>query len=302
MIVFQNVSKQFGDSSFALKDVTFEVDPGELILVTGPSGSGKTTLMRMLTREHVPTQGEIFFQSKPLSSIKSSQVHHHRRQIGVVFQDYRLLHDLNVYENIALALEIIGAKQEQIEERVTDLLELIQLTEKAFLFPSQLSGGEAQRVSIARALATAPTVIFADEPTGNLDPVTSLTITKLLKKINELGTTVLVATHDQGVVKELGTYRHIKLENGLLTSDTGNKNPKAKTKPTEETKTEDSKDKPQTDEPPKKSGLGKFWPFGKKTAPEKPQPQPKADQPVAEKSEKPTVEKTTVVTVEIDTL
>jgi cell division transport system ATP-binding protein len=219
MINFISVSKQFGDQSYGLKDISFSVGAGELVLITGPSGSGKTTIMKLLTKEYVPTTGEIEFQGEPLSKIKSGQVHQHRRQIGVVFQDYKLLPEMNVWENIALSLNIIGKPEAEIESRVTDLLQLIQLTDKAFLFPTQLSGGEAQRVSIARALAAAPAVIFADEPTGNLDPETSTAIARLLHKINELGTTILLATHDQGVVQVLNKHRMIRLEKGKLVHD-----------------------------------------------------------------------------------
>ncbi len=220
MITFETITKQFGDGSYALQDVSFAIDPGELVMITGPSGSGKTTLMRLLTMEYKPTQGEITFFDTPLSQVKSGHVYQHRRQIGVVFQDYKLLPEYNVWENIALPLYIVGKSTAEIESRVTDLLKLVNLTEKAYLFPNQLSGGEAQRVSIARALATGPSVIFADEPTGNLDPETSLSIAKLLKTINELGTTILFATHDLGVLKALADERHIKLDNGHLVKDT----------------------------------------------------------------------------------
>lgn len=228
MITFDNVSKKYGDASFALQDISFEVEPGEFVFVTGPSGSGKTTIMRLLTREYQPTSGEIYLDNQPLSQVRTSQVHQLRRQIGVVFQDYKLLPELNVWENIALALSIIGKPQAEIEERVTDLLELVKLTDKAFLFPSQLSGGEAQRISIARALATAPAVIFADEPTGNLDPETSLEIAKLLKKIHELGTTVLFATHDTNVLSLLDKERKLVIQNGKLVEDTKQKSTKKK--------------------------------------------------------------------------
>lgn len=219
MILFRNVTKQF-DDTFALKELDFTIEPGELVMITGPSGSGKTTLMRLLTREYKTSSGEIIFDTVPLNSIRSSRVHHHRRKIGVIFQDYKLLQDLNVWENIALALSIIGTKDSEIERRVTDLLELVSLTDKAFHFPVQLSGGEAQRVSIARALSTAPKVIFADEPTGNLDPTASKNVISLLKKINSLGTTVLITTHNTDVKKWLGEVRHLHIEKGALVHDT----------------------------------------------------------------------------------
>lgn len=221
MITFDSVTKSFGDEGFVLRDISFSVQPGELIVITGPSGSGKTTLMRLLTKEYEPTEGEIVFDDTPLSQLPKSQIHHHRRKIGVVFQDYKLIPDLNVWENIALSLNIIGQKQAEIEQRVTDLLHLISLENKAFLFPSQLSGGEAQRVSIARALATAPALIFADEPTGNLDSETSAAIARLLQKINKLGTTVMIATHDVNVLGLLTNERHLRIEQGKLVKDTG---------------------------------------------------------------------------------
>lgn len=223
IVQFNSVSKLFTEDSYALMDITFEVEPGELIFITGPSGSGKTTLMRLLTREYTPTEGEIFFKDEPLTDIKASNVHEHRRKIGVVFQDYQLVPEMNVWENIALPLYVSGKKTEEVEQRVTDLLNLIKLPEKADQFPSQLSGGEAQRVSIARALAIGPELIFADEPTGNLDPDTSKAIARLLRKINELGTTILIATHDQEIMKDHTDLRRIKLENGRLIFDSKKK-------------------------------------------------------------------------------
>ncbi|MEX0895438.1 MAG: ATP-binding cassette domain-containing protein [Patescibacteria group bacterium] len=219
IVRFQTVSKYFTPESYALQEVSFDIDPGELIFVTGPSGSGKTTLMRLMTCEYSPTEGEIFFNDSPLSIIRPHTVHQHRRKIGVVFQDYRLISEMNVWENIALPLYVTGTKESDIEQRVTDLLNLIKLPDKAESFPSQLSGGEAQRVSIARALASAPEVIFADEPTGNLDPETSKSIAALLRKINELGTTVFVATHDWEILNNHGDVRQLHLERGKITKD-----------------------------------------------------------------------------------
>jgi len=290
MITFQRVTKQFSDDSFALRDVSFDIAPGEFVFLTGPSGSGKTTIMRLVTKEYLPSEGEVLFDDVPLSEIKKSKIHLHRRKIGVVFQDYKLLPELNVWENIALALYIISKSQHEIESRVTDLLRLVNLVDKAYLFPSQLSGGEAQRVSIARALATGPSVIFADEPTGNLDPETSVTIARLLKKINELGTTVLLATHDQGVLQTMPDARRIHLNKGELVEDKHSKTHKeAKTeKPAavvlEKPEKEVKQEKPEsvapasvvedlTDTPAKKPGikLPKLgWPFGKKKPSEHP--------------------------------
>lgn len=222
MISFAHVTKKFGDTA-ALADVSFEVEKGELVLIIGPSGSGKTTLMRLLIKEYEPTEGEIIFDGESLKKVRGGGVAKHRRRIGVVFQDYKLLPEMNVWENIALPLSIIGKSQAETESRVTDLLKLIGLTDKALLFPSQLSGGEAQRVSIARALATGPGIIFADEPTGNLDPETSLSIAKLLRQINKLGTTLLLATHDSTVLSALSGERKITLRKGELVDDTHSK-------------------------------------------------------------------------------
>ncbi len=231
MITFSDVSKVFFNGQYGLKDLSFSIDPGEFVLLTGQTGSGKTTIMRLLTKEYLPTAGEITFDGTQLSKIKKSQVHHLRRRIGVVFQDYKLLPEYNVWENISLPLLIVGKKNDEVEKRVTDLLKLIHLEDKADLFPNELSGGEAQRVSIARALATAPAVLFADEPTGNLDPETSKLIIRLLKKINEMGTTILLATHDVIVFEALKDIRNIVLENGELKKDTGAKHTKKEEKP-----------------------------------------------------------------------
>ena len=220
MITFSSVTKRFGEEPPALENITFDVQKGEFIFLTGPSGSGKTTLLKLLTKEYTPTAGDVQFEGKSLNKIRGGQVHSHRRHIGVVFQDYRLLPELNVWENIALALRISNKSEKDIEERVTDLLELVQLREKAESFPAQLSGGEAQRVSIARALATAPNLILADEPTGNLDPQTTHMIATLFHKIHELGTTILFATHDSSILS-LFPHRQLHLDKGHLITDTG---------------------------------------------------------------------------------
>ncbi|MFZ1721224.1 MAG: ATP-binding cassette domain-containing protein, partial [Microgenomates group bacterium] len=167
MIIFEAVTKQFPPDESGVRDVSFEIEPGELVLLTGPSGSGKTTLIKLLLKEYVPESGSIHFEDSDLTSLSAGQIHNHRRKIGVVFQNYRLLPELNIWENIALPLWITGQTEDEIENRVTDLLELVNLPDKAHLFPHQISGGEAQRISIARALANAPSVILADEPTGN---------------------------------------------------------------------------------------------------------------------------------------
>lgn len=231
MLTFLSVTKQFGGSGFALKDLSFHLDDGDFLIIAGPSGSGKTTIMNLLIKDVIPTAGDIIYKGDSLKDLPGRKLPEHRRKIGVVFQDYRLLSDLNVWENIALPLSIIGKPESEIESRVTDLLNLVDLTDKALMFPKQLSGGEAQRVSIARALATGPSLIFADEPTGNLDKKSSLAIVKLLKQINNLGTTVIMATHDVVVLDELTNERIIELDHGVLKHDSQPK--QAKVKPIE---------------------------------------------------------------------
>lgn len=224
MIVFSSVSKSFADKQTAIFNLDLEISEGDFLVVTGPSGAGKTTLMKLLIREYLPTSGKITFENHDLQQYKASEIPALRRKIGVVFQDYKLIEDMNVWENVALPLYISNKKEEEIESRVTDLLNLVGLADKALQFPKQLSGGEAQRVSIARALSTAPKVIFADEPTGNLDSEASLKITRLLRKINELGTTLLFATHDQLVLNELAQERIIYLEKRAPSTPNENEN------------------------------------------------------------------------------
>lgn len=225
IVRFENVTKQFSEDAYGVQEINFSISPGEFLFVTGPSGSGKTTLMRLLLKEYAYTEGEIYFHDEALSDIKPRQVHLHRRKIGVVFQDYKLIPEMNIWENVALPLSVSGKSNEEIERRVTDLLNLIRLPDKALQFPSQLSGGEAQRVGIARALAIGPEVVIADEPTGNLDPETAQSIARLLKKINELGTTVIIATHDRNIISTYPETRKLSLENGRLVKDTGSKSP-----------------------------------------------------------------------------
>ncbi|MFH2118487.1 MAG: ATP-binding cassette domain-containing protein [Candidatus Paceibacterota bacterium] len=249
MINFSAVTKRFGDGTVALDKVSFQINPGELVVITGPSGSGKTTLMRLLIHDFVPTEGSVAYKGKQLESIAADKIPYHRRKIGVVFQDYRLLSELNVWENIALPLSIMGKPEEEIESRVTDLLNLVNLIDRALVFPKQLSGGEAQRVSIARALATGPSVIFADEPTGNLDKKSSLGIVKLLQQINSLGTTVLIATHDITLLDYLENERHLELDKGELIKDT--RPGRVQEKPAEEDESEESEKEDEPEEPEK---------------------------------------------------
>lgn len=217
MIDFRGVSKSYGNSVI-LSDVSFHIDPGEFVFLTGKSGVGKTTIMRLLTGQTKPDSGEIVMDGIDFANLKSRDVLELRRRIGVIYQDYKLLPERTVAENIALGLEIMRKPKAEIDSRVTDLLKLIDMPDKGNLFPSQLSGGEAQRVCIARALATAPKVIFADEPTGNLDDETGMMIASLLMKLNELGTTVIMATHNMNIVGHFKA-RQIKLENTHIVSD-----------------------------------------------------------------------------------
>ncbi|HSW89988.1 MAG TPA: cell division ATP-binding protein FtsE [Patescibacteria group bacterium] len=215
MVSFDNVTKRYGEVPI-LSSVTFTIEPSEFVFLTGKSGSGKTTVMRLLTHQVPFEEGEIRVEDMNLKKLSKKDVQRLRRMIGVIYQDYKLLTERNVAENIALGLEIMGKPKSEIDMRVRELLELIQLPDKAKLFPSQISGGEAQRVCIARALAIAPKMLFADEPTGNLDDPTAFSIVKLLAKINELGTTVVMATHNMSLVERMNK-RVIDLSEGKIT-------------------------------------------------------------------------------------
>ena len=218
MIVFQKVTKVFANGDKAIDDVSFKVEPKEFVFVTGPSGAGKTTLLKLMLREFLPTEGTILIDKEDVTKLHPSKLPQLRRSIGAVFQDFKLLWDRTVGENIALTLEILGHKEEEIVKHVKQLLELVGLKNKEDLFPGQISGGELQRTVIARALASKPKILFADEPTGNLDEATAMQIMDLLKEINELGTTVLVATHNEALVDKLGK-RKITLEKGKLVTE-----------------------------------------------------------------------------------
>jgi len=222
MVRFEEVTKVFPNGYIGLEDVSFSVEPGELLYVTGESGAGKTTLMRLLIREFDPTQGEIYLGEQNIRQLPTKHLPLHRRRVGVVFQDYQLIPDRTIYENVSLILEIMGTPASQVRQRVGDVLELVGLPDKGLLFPVQISGGELQRAAIARALVTAPEVLFADEPTGNLDSETAQGIMGLLKKIQEFGTTVLVATHDPGIMKEFPSH-FIRLKQGKLIENSADK-------------------------------------------------------------------------------
>lgn len=218
MIYFENVSKVYADSSVALEGVTFGVEPGEFLSIVGHSGAGKTTLLKMLLAEERPTEGLVFFESVDVNMIPRPQVSELRRRIGTVFQDFRLLPGKTAYENIAFAMEAAGRTDEEIASDVPHALELVDLADKSWNFPRQLSGGEKQRLAIARAIVNQPDVVIADEPTGNLDPINTYEVVQILKKINDLGTTVLLTTHNKGVIDSL-ERRVITMERGKIVRD-----------------------------------------------------------------------------------
>ena len=218
MIKFQKISKIYSPNIVALDDVSFEIQPKEFVSLVGKSGAGKTTLLELLLAEEEPTQGRIFFDNQDIHKIKKSKLPFLRRKIGVVFQDYKLLPSKTAYENIAYALEVICAADEEIRRDVPEVLEIVGLSERFRNFPVELSGGEKQRIAIARALVHRPEVILADEPTGNLDPYHAAGIIRLLLSINELGTTIILATHNKEVINKLGK-RVITLEDGKIIRD-----------------------------------------------------------------------------------
>jgi cell division transport system ATP-binding protein len=218
MIYFDNVSKEYPTSGFVLSDIILNINPKEFISIVGPSGAGKTTLLKLLLAEERPTSGQVFFESMNVHLLKNEEVNNYRRRIGTVFQDFRLLHDKTAYENIAFAMEAAGRSDEEIAADVPHVLELVDLGNKMWNFPSQLSGGEKQRVAIARAIINQPDVIIADEPTGNLDPVNTNDVVQILKKVNDLGTTVILTTHNKNVVDSL-KKRVITLDQGRIVRD-----------------------------------------------------------------------------------
>ena len=217
IIQMEEVNKWFGDFQ-VLKNVNLQVSSKQKIVVCGPSGSGKSTFIRLINREEVPDAGKILVAGKDISSLSSWKVPYLRRQIGYVFQDYKLLPKKTVIENVAFALEVIGRPRPIIKRQVPAILELVGLSKKADRLPEELSGGEQQRVSIARAFVNRPLILLADEPTGNLDPATSVGIMRLLDRINRSGTTVVMATHDRGIVDSM-RRRVIELDRGILVRD-----------------------------------------------------------------------------------
>ena len=218
MISLQHVSKTYRNGVTALEGVDVEVEKGEFVFIVGQSGSGKSTMIRLLLKEEEATKGDIYVGGKHLGKMSSWDVPKLRRNVGTVFQDYKLLTDKTVFENVSFALEVIGKQKNVIDQRVPEILEYVGLGDKLNSYPDELSGGEQQRVSIARACVNRPLVLLADEPTGNLDPNTSVDIMRLLDKVNKIGTTVVMATHDQAIVDAM-RKRVIELDHGKVVRD-----------------------------------------------------------------------------------
>ena len=218
MIEFKGVSKIYNNNVKALSNVNVKIDTGEFVFLVGPSGSGKSTFIKMLLKEVEPTTGDVIVGDKNLADITRKQIPYYRRKIGMVFQDFRLIPNLNVYENVAFAMRVVEASPREIRKRVPTVLSLVGLSHKYKMFPNELSGGEQQRVSLARAIANNPSVLIADEPTGNLDPETAKEIMALLKDINAAGTTIVMATHAKDIVDNM-KKRVIAIENGNIVRD-----------------------------------------------------------------------------------
>ena len=220
VIVFDHVSKSYveGSDNHALVDVSFTIKKGEFVFIVGPSGSGKSTLIRLIENEIKPTSGKIYVAGRDLGKLKKSQVCKYRRSLGIVFQDFRLLPDRNVYENVAFAQEVVEAPKKKIPREVSTMLTLVGLSHKFKSFPNELSGGEQQRVALARALVNNPMILLADEPTGNLDPQNSWEIMNLLEEVNKRGTTVVVVTHNHEIVDEM-QKRVISVQEGMIIDD-----------------------------------------------------------------------------------
>ncbi len=223
MIEFRSVYKQYDTGSHALNDVNLHIDDGEFAFIVGASGAGKSTFLKLIMREEVPTSGEVIVNNYRLSRLKRKQVPYFRRTMGIVFQDFRLIDTMTVYDNVAFSMRVIGKTRREIRRRVPHVLQLLDLQSKADRYPRELSGGEQQRVGLARALVNNPALIIADEPTGNVDPQMAHDIVDLLTQINEKGTTVLMVTHEHTLVRQFD-HRVITLEDGRVVSDTGPQN------------------------------------------------------------------------------
>ncbi|MFC1756966.1 cell division ATP-binding protein FtsE [Patescibacteria group bacterium] len=218
MIYFDKVSKIYPDNSIALDNVSFNIEKGEFVSIVGQSGAGKTTLLKLFLGEESPSEGSVFLDSLDVNSLPAKEIHKLRKRIGVVFQDFRLLPTKTTYENVAFAMQAAGKTEEEIKENVPQVLEVVGLFPKSFHFPKELSGGERQRVAVARAIVNRPDVIIADEPTGNLDPLNAKEVIDLFKKINDLGTTVILTTHNKDIINSLDK-RVITLEDGRISRD-----------------------------------------------------------------------------------
>ena len=218
MLIMSDVSKVYPGGSVALQDVNVHIEPGEFVFVVGPSGAGKSTFIKMLFREVLPTTGSIFVNGMDILSLSPKEIPFMRRQLGIIFQDYRLLQDRTVYENVAFAMQVIEAPHRKIKRQVMNMLDLVGLRHRANAYPNELSGGEQQRIAIARAIVNDPVFVIADEPTGNLDPETSWDIMEIFKEINDTGTTIVMATHDKEVVDAMGK-RVIAIEHGRIVRD-----------------------------------------------------------------------------------
>ncbi|MFH0937208.1 MAG: cell division ATP-binding protein FtsE [Candidatus Daviesbacteria bacterium] len=218
MITFQNVSKKFSSTITALEDINLEIQNGEFVFLVGPSGAGKSTLLRLLAHEYLPTSGKIIVDEVDITKLSSDQIPSYRRKIGFVFQDFKLLDDRTVFENVALALQVRDSTEGEIEKEVERTLKLFEIWNRRHLFPKQLSGGEAQRTVIARAVIGKPEVLLADEPTGDLDPQTARSVIQLLGEINSWGTTVIMATHNREIV-DTQKRRVISIKEGKIIND-----------------------------------------------------------------------------------
>ena len=218
LITINNVTKRFKNGTVALNDISLEIGKGEFVFVIGPTGCGKSTLIKVIYREEKPTNGEVFVGGVNVAKLRNRKVYKIRRKMGVVFQDFKLLEKLTVYENVAFALEIFGLKSDEIHKKVLKALDLVNLKGKAKNYPDELSGGEKQRVAIARAIVNGPKLLICDEPTGNLDEEASMEIMEVLKNVNEIGTTIIMVTHDTHIVEKM-KKRVIELESGQIKKD-----------------------------------------------------------------------------------
>ena len=221
MLRMTDVSKVYPGGNVALQDINVHIEPGEFVFVVGPSGAGKSTFIKMLFREVLPTTGSIFVNGVDILELTPKEIPYMRRQLGIIFQDYRLLPDRTVYENVAFAMQVIETPHRKIKRRVLNVLDLVGLRHRANAYPNELSGGEQQRIAIARAIVNDPLLVIADEPTGNLDPDTSWDIMEIFKEINATGTTIVMATHDKEVVDAMGK-RVIAIESGRIVRDEDN--------------------------------------------------------------------------------